>query len=68
MECDEVKAVISIGCCYNLLSEDDTTEADNLYGFPMSKGTKSASFRLGRNARDLACQVAFVLTCLLIQC
>ncbi|KAL1556087.1 putative methyltransferase-like protein 25 isoform X1 [Salvia divinorum] len=56
MECDEVKAVISIGCCYNLLSEDDTTEADNLYGFPMSKGTKSASFRLGRNARDLACQ------------
>ncbi|KAG6405192.1 hypothetical protein SASPL_132778 [Salvia splendens] len=59
MECDEVKAVIRIGCCYNLLSEDDTAEADNLYGFPMSKGTKSASFRLGRNACDLACQVLF---------
>ncbi|KAK4398678.1 protein RRNAD1 [Sesamum angolense] len=26
MECDEVKAVISIGCCYNLLSEEGIKE------------------------------------------
>ncbi|XP_057765319.1 uncharacterized protein LOC130986063 isoform X2 [Salvia miltiorrhiza] len=56
MECDEVKAVISVGCCYNLLSEDDTMEADNQFGFPVSNGAKSASFKLGKNARDLACQ------------
>ncbi|KAH6822853.1 S-adenosyl-L-methionine-dependent methyltransferases superfamily protein [Perilla frutescens var. hirtella] len=56
MECDEVKAVISIGCCYNLLSEDDIIEADNLCGFPVSKGAKSASIKMGKNARDLACQ------------
>lgn len=62
IECDEVKAVISIGCCYNLLSEDDTTEVDIQCGFPVSKGAKSASFKLGKNARDLACQVAFILT------
>lgn len=64
MECEEVTAVISIGCCYNLLSEDDTIEADSQYGFPVSKGAKCASFKLGKNARDLACQVAFILPCL----
>lgn len=62
MECDEVKAVISVGCCYNLLSEDYAVEADNQCGFPVSKAAKSASFKLGRNARDLACQVAFLST------
>ncbi|PIN26497.1 rRNA adenine N-6-methyltransferase [Handroanthus impetiginosus] len=58
MECDEVKAVISIGCCYNLLSEEGIKEADNQCGFPVSMGAKSASVQLGKNARDLACQSA----------
>lgn len=65
MECDEVKAVISIGCCYNLLSEVDEAEADSQCGFPVSKGAKSASLKLGKSARDLACQVTFILTYLL---
>ncbi|KAL7130646.1 hypothetical protein ABFS83_13G148800 [Erythranthe nasuta] len=58
MECDAVKAVVSIGCCYNLLSEDGNKEADNQCGFPLSAGAKSTSLYLGKNARDLACQSA----------
>lgn len=57
MESDQVKAVISIGCCYNLLSEDATGNAPSLSGFPMSQCVKSDGFALGRSARDLACQV-----------
>ncbi|KAL3820944.1 hypothetical protein ACJIZ3_006849 [Penstemon smallii] len=56
MECDEVKAVISIGCCYNLISEEAMHETHS--GFPVSTGVKSSSVLLGRNARDLACQSA----------
>ncbi|GFP89637.1 methyltransferase-like protein 25 [Phtheirospermum japonicum] len=58
MECDEVKAMVSIGCCYNLLSEGGIKEADNQCGFPVSTGAKSARLQLGKNARDLACQSA----------
>ncbi|KAL3503718.1 hypothetical protein ACH5RR_038167 [Cinchona calisaya] len=58
LECDKVKSVISIGCCYNLLSEDDSKDASSLCGFPMSKGVKYTGFALGRSARDLACQSA----------
>ncbi|KAL0362982.1 UNVERIFIED_CONTAM: protein RRNAD1 [Sesamum calycinum] len=58
MECDEVKAVISIGCCYNLLSEEGIKEGDYQFGFPVSRGAKSANLQLGKNARDLACQSA----------
>ncbi|KAG8386597.1 hypothetical protein BUALT_Bualt03G0164800 [Buddleja alternifolia] len=58
MECDDVKAVISIGCCYNLLSEEGVEEVNSQCGFPVSKGAKSASLLLGKNARDLACQSA----------
>ncbi|KAL2483875.1 S-adenosyl-L-methionine-dependent methyltransferase superfamily protein [Forsythia ovata] len=57
IECTDVRAVISIGCCYNLLSEG-IIEADTQCGFPMSKGVKSAGLLLGKNARDLACQSA----------
>lgn len=57
LESDNIKAVISIGCCYNLLSEQATEEASFPCGFPMSEGVKSAGFPLGKSARDLACQV-----------
>ncbi|KAL5736786.1 hypothetical protein ACOSQ2_031574 [Xanthoceras sorbifolium] len=57
-ECKEVKAVVSIGCCYNLLSEEGSDIASSLCGFPMSCGVKSAGFPLGKNSRDLACQSA----------
>ncbi|CAH8321395.1 unnamed protein product [Eruca vesicaria subsp. sativa] len=50
MECKEVKAVVSIGCCYNLLSEDA--------GFPISACLESLGFSLSKNARNLACQSA----------
>ncbi|KZV17663.1 hypothetical protein F511_16822 [Dorcoceras hygrometricum] len=56
VECEEVKSVVSIGCCYNLLSEKGIHKADFQSGFPMSKGANSASLLLGRSARDLACQ------------
>ncbi|KAJ0045523.1 hypothetical protein Pint_04977 [Pistacia integerrima] len=56
VDCKEVNAVVSIGCCYNLLSEEGFDIAGSLCGFPMSSGVKSANFPLGKSSRDLACQ------------
>ncbi|KAL8243307.1 hypothetical protein R6Q59_009565 [Mikania micrantha] len=55
LESKEVKAVVSIGCCYNLLSEEEDNAQS---GFPISRGVKSTGLYLGRNSRDLACQSA----------
>lgn len=57
MECEEVKAVVSVGCCYNLLSEEGFNHVGSQCGFPMSRGVKSACLSLGKSSRDLACQV-----------
>ncbi|KAL5565125.1 hypothetical protein UlMin_028289 [Ulmus minor] len=64
MDCKEVKAVVSIGCCYNLLSEEDFDHVESQYGFPMSHGVKSAGLLLGKSLRDLACQSAERWRCL----
>ncbi|KAI4320676.1 hypothetical protein MLD38_034130 [Melastoma candidum] len=58
VESEEVAAVISIGCCYNLLSEAVAGHVDTRCGFPLSKGYASTSLSLGKSARDLACQSA----------
>ncbi|KAL4200552.1 hypothetical protein AMTRI_Chr02g254160 [Amborella trichopoda] len=58
VESDDMKALISIGCCYNLLSDDCSESVASQYGCPMSNGVKSVGLKLGRNARDLACQSA----------
>ncbi|XP_071693697.1 uncharacterized protein [Rutidosis leptorrhynchoides] len=59
LESEEVQAVVSIGCCYNLLSEEEKGKDDDvLCGYPISKGVKSTGLYLGRNSRDLACQSA----------
>ncbi|CAN4103829.1 unnamed protein product [Withania somnifera] len=58
LECDKAKAVISVGCCYNLLSEEAIGIADSSCGFPVSQGVKSAGVVLDKSARDLACQSA----------
>ncbi|XP_034678886.1 protein RRNAD1-like [Vitis riparia] len=58
LECKEVKAVVSIGCCYNLLSEEVCESSASQCGFPMSTGIKSAGLSLGKSSRDLACQSA----------
>ncbi|CAI9088073.1 OLC1v1022309C4 [Oldenlandia corymbosa var. corymbosa] len=58
LECDKVRSVVSIGCCYNLLSEGSNDVISSLCGFPMSDGVKTTGLELGRNARDLACQSA----------
>ncbi|KAK8698361.1 hypothetical protein V6N13_114483 [Hibiscus sabdariffa] len=58
LECEEVRAVISIGCCYNLLSEEGFENGRIQYGFPMSCGVRHANFCLGKSSRDLACQSA----------
>uniref|UniRef100_A0A2N9IXS6 Methyltransferase domain-containing protein n=1 Tax=Fagus sylvatica TaxID=28930 RepID=A0A2N9IXS6_FAGSY len=58
LECKEVKAIVSIGCCYNLLSEEGIDNPETQCGFPMSAGVKSAGFSLGKTSRDLACQSA----------
>ncbi|KAK7243942.1 hypothetical protein RIF29_38756 [Crotalaria pallida] len=58
LECKDVKAVVSIGCCYNLLSEASITDAGSECGFPMSQAARSTGLSLGKSARDLACQSA----------
>ncbi|KAF3441136.1 hypothetical protein FNV43_RR15047 [Rhamnella rubrinervis] len=58
LDCEEVKSVISIGCCYNLLSEEGFNHVDSQCGFPMSFGVKSTCFSLGKCLLDLACQSA----------
>ncbi|KAK9674568.1 hypothetical protein RND81_12G241300 [Saponaria officinalis] len=63
-ECEAVKAVVSIGCCYNLLSEDGFENGGSDTGFPVSKGVQSMGVSLGKNSRDLACQVCFYSTLL----
>ncbi|CAM8929023.1 unnamed protein product [Rhodiola kirilowii] len=57
-ECEDIKAVVSLGCCYNLLSEEVSTNSDSQYGFPISNAVKCAGLRLGKCSRDLACQCA----------
>ncbi|XP_042485308.1 protein RRNAD1 [Macadamia integrifolia] len=57
LECREVKAVVSVGCCYNLLSEEISDNTGPQCGFPMSESAKLAGFSFGKNARDLSCQV-----------
>lgn len=61
LDCEEVKSVISIGCCYNLLSEEGFNHVDSQCGFPMSFGVKSTCFSLGKCLLDLACQVNLYL-------
>ncbi|KOM42594.1 hypothetical protein LR48_Vigan05g019800 [Vigna angularis] len=58
LECKDVKAVVSLGCCYNLLSEERIEDGESQCGFPMSHAVRSTSFSLGKSARDLACQSA----------
>ncbi|XP_028760799.1 protein RRNAD1 isoform X2 [Neltuma alba] len=58
LECKEVKAVVSIGCCYNLLSEERFSDAGSQCGYPMSHALRSTGSWLGKRARDLACQSA----------
>ncbi|KAL8142289.1 hypothetical protein V2J09_015321 [Rumex salicifolius] len=57
-ECSQVSALVSIGCCYNLLSEDEPENHDSECGFPMSNTVKSHGLSLGKSTRDLACQSA----------
>ncbi|XP_027342330.1 protein RRNAD1 isoform X2 [Abrus precatorius] len=58
LECKDVKAVVSIGCCYNLLSEEWINDGESQCGFPMSCALRSTGLSLGKSARDLACQSA----------
>ncbi|RLN30283.1 protein RRNAD1 isoform X2 [Panicum miliaceum] len=40
VSCEQVKALVSVGCCYNLLSEDSYEDTNTCPGFPMSKAAK----------------------------
>jgi hypothetical protein len=57
VSCEQVKALVSVGCCYNLLSEDCCGDTNSCPGFPMSKAAKLSDLMLGKSIRDLACQV-----------
>ncbi|KAK8458588.1 hypothetical protein SEVIR_3G402200v4 [Setaria viridis] len=58
VSCEQVKALVSVGCCYNLLSEDSYEDTNTCSGFPMSKAAKLSKLVLGKSIRDLACQSA----------
>ncbi|XP_072987693.1 uncharacterized protein [Typha latifolia] len=58
VECERVTALVSIGCCYNLLSEDCVEVVNNSSSFPMSSAAKLSRLYLGKRTRDLACQSA----------
>uniref|UniRef100_A0A0E0MPG6 Methyltransferase domain-containing protein n=1 Tax=Oryza punctata TaxID=4537 RepID=A0A0E0MPG6_ORYPU len=58
VSCEQVKALISIGCCYNLLSEECHEDTKTCPGFPMSKAAKLSNLVLGKSTRDLGCQSA----------
>uniref|UniRef100_A0ACD5ZY45 Uncharacterized protein n=1 Tax=Avena sativa TaxID=4498 RepID=A0ACD5ZY45_AVESA len=58
VSCEQVQALVSVGCCYNLLSEDCYEDTDTCPGFPISKAAKSSKLFLGKSIRDLACQSA----------
>ncbi|KAL6643830.1 hypothetical protein ACP70R_018596 [Stipagrostis hirtigluma subsp. patula] len=64
VSCEQVKAMVSVGCCYNLLSEDCYEDTDTCPGFPMSKAAKLSGLVLGKSIRDLACQSAERWRCL----
>lgn len=55
MECEEVKVVVSIGCCYNLLFEKISESFCYKCGFFMSVGFKFLGFLFGKNVCDLVC-------------
>ncbi|OUM63963.1 hypothetical protein PIROE2DRAFT_9424, partial [Piromyces sp. E2] len=48
-------AFVGIGCCYNLLTEED--HDDNEKGFPLSEFSNDCGFQLGPAAKMIACQV-----------
>ncbi|KAM9823962.1 putative methyltransferase-like protein 25 [Neosynchiropus ocellatus] len=53
-----VSAVCSVGCCYNLMSEEFDPDAQGhglRSGFPMSQYVRQRSWFCGRNARLSAC-------------
>lgn len=58
VSCEQVQAIVSVGCCYNLLSEDCSEDTNTCPGFPISKAAKSSKLMLGKSIRDLACQSA----------
>ncbi|XP_062204526.1 uncharacterized protein LOC133906596 [Phragmites australis] len=58
VSCEQVKALVSVGCCYNLLSEDCYEGTNTCPGFPMSKAAKLSNLVIGKSIRDLACQSA----------
>ncbi|CAN6334980.1 unnamed protein product [Urochloa humidicola] len=58
VSCEQVKALASVGCCYNLLSEDSYVDTNTCPGFPMSKAARLSRLVLGKSIRDLACQSA----------
>lgn len=58
VDCKQVKALVGVGCCYNLLSEDHVEKTNTSCGLPMSSAAKLSGLSLGKNACDLACQSA----------
>lgn len=55
---DDVRCLVSVGCCYHILSEglEDEGAEEPKFAFPMSQYFQRARFAMGGTARMLACQ------------
>ncbi|XP_064487777.1 probable methyltransferase-like protein 25 isoform X2 [Ornithodoros turicata] len=60
VQCSGVKCLCLVGCCYNLITEEnEATQNDCVtqkFGFPLSTYLRNSQCYLGRNARMLASQ------------
>ncbi|CAH1250761.1 METTL25 [Branchiostoma lanceolatum] len=52
--CPQAVVLCSVGCCYNILTEQE--EPEEKYGFPLSRVLQTKAVHLGRTVRMLSCQ------------
>eukprot|EP01102_Stenamoeba_stenopodia_P002519 TRINITY_DN12355_c0_g1_i2.p1 TRINITY_DN12355_c0_g1~~TRINITY_DN12355_c0_g1_i2.p1 ORF type:complete len:499 (-),score=109.62 TRINITY_DN12355_c0_g1_i2:25-1461(-) len=56
VNCDVITTLISVGCCYNRLTEKEECPDAPLLGFPMSSSIQETQVSLGVIARMTSCQ------------
>ncbi|XP_066265593.1 probable methyltransferase-like protein 25 [Branchiostoma lanceolatum] len=55
--CPQATVLCSVGCCYNILTEQEEPGAqEEKYGFPLSQALQTKGVHLGRTVRMLSCQ------------
>ncbi|ERL89579.1 hypothetical protein D910_06944 [Dendroctonus ponderosae] len=55
-ECDSIRTICNVGCCYHHLTEEFPKAPSNKIGFPLSAFLKNKECAIGRGARMVAAQ------------